>query len=814
MTDNPKHDAPTPATPKSSRSEDQDPLIELARLMQETSAVAQSSNEQAPEDKDKPETQTKSDAIAPSHSVAGVTEDDEPWEPWTADRAPDAPDAPAPLPAAGKDESPPFIRRETRDTPVSQARGETPHQPQATAAPSALENDPVSTLIDNLGVETRRVDAGGNTEAPGDAQTNIAAGGGTVSQPSNEKTSPKPMTTTRAPLPTPVEEPVSPTSRGALHRRVRLERFRPMAPPSTNATTAPNDGPPNDFSNAGDRASPMENASLDTPNPPHPAFTNDPTAFPTIRLSASVAADRTDAVVTPHEPEQARPYAPDIPAPEDAASHTADTADVSPSGESNIEADNTSKPNVLAGSPTPPAFLSTSTPAQNHRPDTFTTESANTQESEPPRTGVGVLPPHPAAEREAIGVTARSNRHRRGLAVAAAILCLVAFGAAGFLFLGITAPSDEGGGTVPIIMAEPGPLKVSPEPQSEPVDATVASAETIFRRVEGAPPETERERLILREEPKAPIASPAVDTPPTIDPRALEPRRVRTVVVRPDGTIVSEADPQAGASVVAGISAGVEPDLKDAPALANRNINASSGTIDANAPPSPASVGTFGGTAIPVIPSLSQTANDGSPPTPDETPQENANALDGAPVAASPENLSQQNESNGNPAQDAAVASANGVRTPGSITPETGPALDAAAAAQQGQDIVVLPRPKPPAPAVSSQANTPQTALAAAPSNAQETAAAPPTSVRPPAGGYAVQISSQRSEEQARATYRQLQTRFPELLGARDVIIERADLGAQGVFYRARVPTENRQAAISLCEQLKANGGDCFVRQN
>ena len=50
------------------------------------------------------------------------------------------------------------------------------------------------------------------------------------------------------------------------------------------------------------------------------------------------------------------------------------------------------------------------------------------------------------------------------------------------------------------------------------------------------------------------------------------------------------------------------------------------------------------------------------------------------------------------------------------------------------------------------------------------------------AGGYVVQISSQRSEADAQASFRSLQSKFPNELGDREAIVRRADLGEKGVY--------------------------------
>jgi hypothetical protein len=79
------------------------------------------------------------------------------------------------------------------------------------------------------------------------------------------------------------------------------------------------------------------------------------------------------------------------------------------------------------------------------------------------------------------------------------------------------------------------------------------------------------------------------------------------------------------------------------------------------------------------------------------------------------------------------------------------------------------------------------------------------------AGSYMVQISSQVTEEAARADYQRQAKEFASVLGGLGVDIQRADIPGRGVFYRVRVPAGSKQAATDLCERLKSVGGNCFV---
>jgi hypothetical protein len=99
-----------------------------------------------------------------------------------------------------------------------------------------------------------------------------------------------------------------------------------------------------------------------------------------------------------------------------------------------------------------------------------------------------------------------------------------------------------------------------------------------------------------------------------------------------------------------------------------------------------------------------------------------------------------------------------------------------------------------------------------APAEANSAAAAtPPVLGR----GYAVQVTSERSESGAQAAFRGLKAKYPNQLRGRQPIIRRADLGAAGIYYRALVgPFASTEKAAKLCSELKATGGDCIILKN
>jgi hypothetical protein len=150
-------------------------------------------------------------------------------------------------------------------------------------------------------------------------------------------------------------------------------------------------------------------------------------------------------------------------------------------------------------------------------------------------------------------------------------------------------------------------------------------------------------------------------------------------------------------------------------------------------------------------------------------------------------------------------------------------------------DVAATPAPKPaatPRP-VASRAPVPSPANANASANAPlslspqgaqpapadaRTRVASPAPAQPapaPGGSYVVQVSSQRSEADAQASYRALRGKFPSVLGARAPLIKRADLGDKGVYYRAMVgPFDSPEEAAQVCGNLKTAGGQCVVQKN
>jgi sporulation related protein len=206
---------------------------------------------------------------------------------------------------------------------------------------------------------------------------------------------------------------------------------------------------------------------------------------------------------------------------------------------------------------------------------------------------------------------------------------------------------------------------------------------------------------------------------------------------------------------------------------------------------------------------------------------------------------------NGNPPSAASVAPASGIASAGGGTlPNSEPrkirtlavhgeqpdgaAMPTTSGSQPpkpGQSVQATrptaPPPVPRAPPTSANASA-ATPLALVPSDnsaseprtriastnpAQPASAASPTPAA--TGAYLVQVSSQRNEADAQASYRALQGKFPAVLGSHAPVIKRADLGEKGVYYRAMVgPFGTSEEASQFCGNLKSAGGQCIVQRN
>ncbi|MBZ9910039.1 SPOR domain-containing protein [Mesorhizobium sp. BR115XR7A] len=86
-----------------------------------------------------------------------------------------------------------------------------------------------------------------------------------------------------------------------------------------------------------------------------------------------------------------------------------------------------------------------------------------------------------------------------------------------------------------------------------------------------------------------------------------------------------------------------------------------------------------------------------------------------------------------------------------------------------------------------------------------------PASTATGSGSWSMQIASQPTVESAQSTYQDLQRRYGSVLSGRTANIVKAEIAGKGTFYRVRVPAQSRNDAINLCTSYKTAGGNCFV---
>lgn len=161
------------------------------------------------------------------------------------------------------------------------------------------------------------------------------------------------------------------------------------------------------------------------------------------------------------------------------------------------------------------------------------------------------------------------------------------------------------------------------------------------------------------------------------------------------------------------------------------------------------------------------------------------------------------------------------VRPDGSVMESEAPVAQPAMAAAPGtpsepqlataampQEVGALQAP----PAPQAPPAAPAAAPEPAPPAPQQTAAVAPQAAAPPSK-YVVQVASKKNQTEALASFADMQQKYPSLLASYRPIVQKADLGAKGVWYRLRIgPIADKTSASKLCTQLKSQGlPDCLV---
>ena len=78
-------------------------------------------------------------------------------------------------------------------------------------------------------------------------------------------------------------------------------------------------------------------------------------------------------------------------------------------------------------------------------------------------------------------------------------------------------------------------------------------------------------------------------------------------------------------------------------------------------------------------------------------------------------------------------------------------------------------------------------------------------------GPYVAQLAALQSEAAVQPAWRRLSSRAPGLFASARLDVERADLGARGVYYRVRAGYfSDRAEAARFCERIRQMGQDCI----
>lgn len=424
-------------------------------------------------------------------------------------------------------------------------------------------------------------------------------------------------------------------------------------------------------------------------------------------------------------------------------------------------------------------------------------ELANTDftQTDPVFDETGHVPPMESDDTQA------GTSRRRGLFILAGLIAVVVVGGAGAFFVNLFG-GGEASGPAPVIRADKSPTKVQPQQSGE--QPAQEQGKLVYDRVSGDGSD-ENTKLVPRQEEIADVGGKAVRV---INPNAEEtglrgtssgtgsalldedaPKRVRTVVVKPDGTIVGEIEPptdQSPAPLNQGQTQGTGQEqsgqqaaLQPAPLPGQDGSSRDSGASQTTTP------GLQGGQEGAAAPTDSAAAGEGGVPLPRARPSDLPRS-EAAPV----QTQSQSSQGAASNFVPPSAPSTNNARSnqPISLTPTGGQA--------------------------QTQATQTATQTAAAQTQATQQASAPQTTTFP-AGSFVVQVAASRNEQDARSTAASITQRYSSQLSGYSPQVERADLGDRGIYYRVGVGPMNTQAAAnSLCSNLKSAGLDCFVRRN
>lgn len=379
---------------------------------------------------------------------------------------------------------------------------------------------------------------------------------------------------------------------------------------------------------------------------------------------------------------------------------------------------------------------------------------------------------------------------------------LVLCGGAYYAFSGSSSNTAAGG--TALVKADPQPVKIAPE---NPGGKAVPDQDkAVYNNVGGEQDALPSQGTLVSEseepvdiasvtpsadEPvksEARVDAAAGDTPaaPSAETAAVSPKKVRTFIVKPDGTLVERP---AEAAAAAPAAAEVAP----ATIALDQPVAVPAAKPAVSTPEAPAA----------------QTAE----AVPAEVPSKTETATAEAPSATDADALAKLASAEPETAQPAAVAEEPQAEKPAPAVKVVktkkikAPVEETAAAAPADAAPVLESRPSDqPVNIVGKTGGADN----AAPAQDVQVAAADATPA-PSAGGYAIQIASTPSPEAAKSTYAALSRKFGGVIGGRGVNIQKAQVDGKGTVYRVRIPAGSKQEAAALCAQYKASGGNCFV---
>ncbi len=225
---------------------------------------------------------------------------------------------------------------------------------------------------------------------------------------------------------------------------------------------------------------------------------------------------------------------------------------------------------------------------------------------------------------------------------------------------------------------------------------------------------------------------------------------------------------------------------------------------------------------------------------PDRGPDLGEDAKTGEPAGtAAAEDLAETEAAAEDPAEtEAAAGSAAGADeepqeasapepaapTPQPAAPAPAAAAPAPAAAEGERSVAAAPAvetppavketpPQPPQLAALAPGGAPPAKAGADDAPARDVGDRKAAEIRAAASGrFTIQLSSLNSKGAAEREWARLQSSFPDLLGDKKLLVQRAALGDRGTFYRIRTgPFAKFDVAREFCARLKSRKQDCLV---